>query len=165
MAEDMAKQISQREKKKSHKLFITTESTEDEDEHIPETPEVKLTKESLTPEQTMVISPKDSSAKLFHKEARNLDINANVSHTDVNVSMGDGESKTAAQGNIDSLVSLPPQITPITPFTSTTDPPTFENIINQPFTSIFSFQSTDPSKTNSPGKDSSFMETDIDNEV
>ncbi|CAI9267233.1 unnamed protein product [Lactuca saligna] len=37
MAEDMAKQISQREKKKTRKLVMATESTEDEDERIPET--------------------------------------------------------------------------------------------------------------------------------
>ncbi|CAI9272958.1 unnamed protein product [Lactuca saligna] len=161
MAEDMAKQFSQREKKNTQKLIITTESTEDEGERILETPEANLHKESSTPEQTMVIPPEDSSAKSSHEEARTSDINENLSHTDVNVNMGEGDVKTEAQGNPDTIVSLPPQIRPIT---STTDSPTFKNIINQTFTSIFYSQSTDPPKTNSPSKDSIFMEMDTDNE-
>ncbi|CAI9286378.1 unnamed protein product [Lactuca saligna] len=43
-----------------------------------------------------------------------------------------------------TFVSLRPYIIPTT---STTESPTFENIINQPFTSIFSSQSTVPPKT------------------
>ncbi|CAI9276979.1 unnamed protein product [Lactuca saligna] len=44
-----------------------------------------------------------------------------------------------------NFVSLPPFIIPTT---STTDSPTFQKIIDQPFTSIFSSQSTDPPKSN-----------------
>ncbi|CAI9300095.1 unnamed protein product [Lactuca saligna] len=94
----MAKQISQREKKKkTRKLVITTTSTKDEDERILETPEANLNKESSTPEQTMVIPPKDSFAKSSHEEARTSYINENVSHIDVNVNMGDGDAETEAQ--------------------------------------------------------------------
>ncbi|CAI9270043.1 unnamed protein product [Lactuca saligna] len=70
--------------------------------------------------------------------------------------MGEGdiskESTQAPQGTpivisvepiTNTFVSLPPYIIPTT---STTESPTFENIVNQPFTSIFSSQSTDPSK-------------------
>ncbi|CAI9282199.1 unnamed protein product [Lactuca saligna] len=87
-------QISKRETKKTRNLVMTIESTEDEDERIPETPKANLKKESSNPEQTMVIPAEDSSAKSSHEEARTSDINANVSHTDVNVNMDEGDLKT-----------------------------------------------------------------------
>ncbi|CAI9299849.1 unnamed protein product [Lactuca saligna] len=82
--------------------------------------------------------------------------------------MGEENSNNAAKGNpssivSDSFISLPPQITPIVPITSTTDSPTFANIISQPFTNLFSSQSTDPPTTTSPIKDS-FMDTENDSE-
>ncbi|CAI9303638.1 unnamed protein product [Lactuca saligna] len=91
--------------KKTQKLGMTTESTEDEDERIPKTPEVNLNKESSTPEQTMVIPPKDLSSRSSHEEARTSDINANISHTDVNVNIGEIDSNTDAQAKVVSKVS------------------------------------------------------------
>ena len=135
----MAKHISQKnKKKKTRKLVISNESTED-DEWIPETPEANLNTECSNPEQTIVIPPEASVSKSSHEEARTIDVPVNVSNTDTNVTMGEGDSKIDNQGNPDTIitetfVSLPPQIIPIT---STIDSPTFENIINQPFTSIF----------------------------
>lgn len=79
--------------------------------------------------------------------------------------MGEEGQKDAIQGNpisttSETFVSLPLQITPVT---STTNSPTFEHIINQPFTSIFSSQSTDPPKSILPVDETIVMETDTDN--
>ncbi|CAI9302133.1 unnamed protein product [Lactuca saligna] len=84
---------------------------------------------------------------------------------DADVTMGEDALHTGDKGKpLDItpyiLVSLPPQLTPIIPITSTTDSPTFENISKQPITSLFSSQSTDPPTTTSPIQDSSFMETE-----
>lgn len=145
---------------------MTIESIEDEDERIPKTPEANLNKEISTPEQTTIIPPEISIPKSSHEEARTSDIPVNVSNMSTNVTMGEGDSKKDEQGNPDSviletLVSLPPQITPIT---STIYSPTFQNIINQPFTSIFSSKSTDPPNVNSPVQETILMETETDNE-
>ncbi|CAI9260639.1 unnamed protein product [Lactuca saligna] len=138
-ATDMAKHISKKKKKKS-KMIISSESTTDEDETIPETPEVDLHKQSSTPAQTDVIPPEDSVAKSVSEEARNPDILVNDVISEI-------------------VVSFPPQLTPIVPTTSTTDSPTFENIIKQPITSLFSSQSTYPPTTTSPIQDSNFKDT------
>lgn len=87
---------------------------------------------------------------------------------DTNFIMGKDTSKTAALGITstivsDSFISLPPQITPIIPTTSTKDSPTFTHIISHPFTTLFSSQSTDPPTTTSPLKDS-FEQTELESE-
>ncbi|CAI9260818.1 unnamed protein product [Lactuca saligna] len=139
-ATDMAKHISKKKKKKS-KMIISSESTADDDETIPETPEVNLHKETSTPAHTYIIPPEDSVAKSLSKEAQTSDIIVNVSNTDANVIMGEDDSKNETQGKpstvtSETFVSFPPQITPIIPTTSTTNSPTFENIIKQPITSL-----------------------------
>ncbi|CAI9263901.1 unnamed protein product [Lactuca saligna] len=138
-AADMAKHLSKKKKKKSRKLVTTNESTE-EDERIPKTPDLDLIKALSTPEQTSVIPPEDLNVKSSNEATRTLDIPVHVSNTDTNVNMGEAGPKDDIQGNpistnSETFVSLPPQITLVT---STTDSPTFINIINQPFTSIFS---------------------------
>ncbi|CAI9298591.1 unnamed protein product [Lactuca saligna] len=119
---------------------------------------------------TTVIPPEDSVDKSFFKEAQTSDILAHVSNMDANVIMGEDDSKKDEQGKpshvtSETFVSFPPQITPIIPITSTTDSPTFENIIKHPFTSLFSSQSTDPPTTTSPIQASIFMETENEYEV
>ncbi|CAI9282874.1 unnamed protein product [Lactuca saligna] len=163
-AEDMAKHLSKKKKKKSRNLVITNESTE-EDERIPETPNLDLIKELSTPEQTSIIPPEVSNVKSSNEATRTLDITVHVSNMDTNVNMGEEDPKDDIQGNpisttFETFVSLPPQISTVT---STTDSPTFEHIINQPFTSIFSSQSTDPPKSISPIDETILMETDTDN--
>ncbi|KAL7592159.1 hypothetical protein Lser_V15G33908 [Lactuca serriola] len=61
-ATDMDKHISKKKKKK-RKIIISSESTADEDETIPETPEADLHKQSSTLTQTDVISTEDLVAK------------------------------------------------------------------------------------------------------
>ncbi|CAI9303035.1 unnamed protein product [Lactuca saligna] len=127
----MAKQISK--KKKKSKVIISSESTADENETIPETPEADLQKVSSHP------APTDA----------NVTICEDASHTTVPCKTLDVTPYI--------IVSLPPQLTPIIPTTSRTDSPTFENIIKQPITSLFSSKSTDPPTTTSPIQDSSVM--------
>ncbi|CAI9280907.1 unnamed protein product [Lactuca saligna] len=97
-ATDMAKHISKKKKKKG-KMIISSESTVDEDETIPETPEANLNKETSALAQTAVIPPKDSVAKSLSEEARTSDILVNVSNTDANVIMGEDDSKKENQEN------------------------------------------------------------------
>ncbi|CAI9277771.1 unnamed protein product [Lactuca saligna] len=150
----MAKHMSKKKKKKTRTMIISTESIDDEDERIPETPEANLQKDTSTPQIT-VIPPEDSVAKSFTKEARTSNILAHVSNMHVNVIMGQDDSNKDEQGKPSNVTSetfvfFPPQITPVIPITSTTDSPTFENVIKHPFTSLFSSQSTDPPTTTSP---------------
>ncbi|CAI9261298.1 unnamed protein product [Lactuca saligna] len=156
-AEDMAKKISKKKKKtKKRQLVIPTESSKEEEGL--ETPELEPIIEPTFPEKIVVIQPEVSSTKSSHDDVRTLDINANVSDTGVNVIMGEGdlskETTQPPQGTpitisvepiTSTFVSLPPYIIPTT---STTDSPTFQNIIDQPFTSIFSSQSNHPPKAN-----------------
>ncbi|CAI9276555.1 unnamed protein product [Lactuca saligna] len=92
---DMAKQISK--KKKKSKMIISSESTADEDETIPETPKSDIYKKSSTPAPEDVIPPNDSVAKSVSEEARTSDILVNVSNTDANVIMGEDASHKADQ--------------------------------------------------------------------
>ncbi|CAI9271573.1 unnamed protein product [Lactuca saligna] len=160
-AEDVAKQLTQKKKKKSRKLIIATTSIEDE-ERIPKTSEDDLVKQGSIPEDISVIPPEVSHVKSSHEATQTSDITLDVSNMDTNVNMGEEGTKTAAQGtpNVtsDILVSLPS-------VTSTTDSPTFHNIINTHFTSIFSLQSTDPPKPTSPVDDTMMLENETDNEV
>ncbi|CAI9299404.1 unnamed protein product [Lactuca saligna] len=84
---------------------------------------------------------------------------------DANVTLGEDASHIGDKGKPSDvtpyiIVSLPPQLTHVIPTTSTIDSPTFENIIKQPITSLFSSQSTDPPTTTSLIQDSSFIETE-----
>ncbi|CAI9262823.1 unnamed protein product [Lactuca saligna] len=63
-AKDMAKHISKK-KKKTSTVIISTESTDNEDEWILETPTANLQKDTSTTSQTAVIPPEDSVAKSF----------------------------------------------------------------------------------------------------
>ncbi|CAI9269812.1 unnamed protein product [Lactuca saligna] len=153
----MAKKISKKKKKtKKRQSVIPRKSSKEED--MPETPEPEPIIESTSRANTIVIQPKVSSAKLSHEEVRTSDISANISDTGVYVIMGEGD--------LSKEITQPPQGTPVTvsfepitstfvslpsfiiPTTSPIDSPTFQNTIDQPFTSIFSSQSTDPPKAN-----------------
>ncbi|CAI9296672.1 unnamed protein product [Lactuca saligna] len=162
---DITKQISQ---KKQRRVILSSESTAYEGEIIPETSEEALIKDSSKLDTSVSTPPEASIAKIVTVEARTSDIPVNISEMDTNVIMGDDDSNKAAKGNplsvvSDSSISLPPQITLIVPITSTTDSPTFANILSQPFTTLFPSQSTDPPTTTSPIKDS-FMDTENESE-
>ncbi|CAI9302475.1 unnamed protein product [Lactuca saligna] len=166
IATDMEKQISQ---KKRRRVILSSESTADEGEIIPETLKATLIKDSSQLDTSVSTPPEALFAKTVSVEARTSDIPVNISDMDTNVIMGEDDSNKAAKGNpssvvSDSFISLPTQITPIVPITSTTDSPTFGNIISQPFTSFFSSQSTDPPATTSPIKDS-FIDTENESEI
>ncbi|CAI9262920.1 unnamed protein product [Lactuca saligna] len=132
---DMEKNLSQPKKKKTkkpRKIVSSSESTE-EDERVPETPEVTSILTSSIPETTIIITPEVSIAKSIFEEVRISGLGKNV-------------SKDADQGPFiftpfESFVSVTPTST--IPLTSTTISPTFEHILNQPITSMFSSQSTD----------------------
>ncbi|CAI9290482.1 unnamed protein product [Lactuca saligna] len=165
-AEDMAKHLSKKKKTKKRKFVILTESSEDEE--VIETPEATPIIEPSSPKKTTVIPLGVSSAKSFHEEARTSDIPTHISDTDVNVTMGEGDLHKEAPKSVhgtpvilpietitSTSISLPPHIIPNT---SSTDSPTFENIINQPFTTIFSSQSTNPPQ---PMEESENEETEV----
>ncbi|CAI9293890.1 unnamed protein product [Lactuca saligna] len=165
MAADMAKHISE---KKKHKLIHSSNSTVDEIEVIPKTPETVLINESSKVDTLVTQPPEVSIAKTITMEARTSDIPVNIFDMDINVIMGEDTSNNEAKGNTsnvvsESLISLPSQITPIIPTTSTTDSRTFTHIISHPFTTLFSSQLTDPPTTTSPLKDS-FLETKNESE-
>ncbi|CAI9271247.1 unnamed protein product [Lactuca saligna] len=165
LAADMAKQLS---KKKKRRVILTLESTADEGETIPETPEADLLKDSSHVDTSVITPPEVSLAKTITVEARTSDIPVNIFDMDTNVIMGEDDSNKQTKGNpsnvvSDSFISLPSHTTPIIPTTSTTDSPTFANIISQPFTTLFPSQSTDPQTTTSPIKDS-FMDTENESE-
>ncbi|CAI9260678.1 unnamed protein product [Lactuca saligna] len=117
----MAKQIS---KKKKRRVILSSEFTADEGETIPETPEADLIKDSSQLDTSVSTPPEVSIAKTVTVEARTSDIPVNISDMDTNVIMGEDDSNKATKGNpssvvSDSFISLPPQITPIVPLTST----------------------------------------------
>ncbi|CAI9300237.1 unnamed protein product [Lactuca saligna] len=133
-ATDMAKHILK--KKKKGRLIISSESTTDENETILDTPEADLQKDD-------VILPEVSIAKTIYVEEQTSDIFVNISNMDASVTMGEDASHVADKGKSsdvtpDTTVSLPSQVTPIIPTTSTTDSPIFANIIQQPFTYMLS---------------------------
>ncbi|CAI9261434.1 unnamed protein product [Lactuca saligna] len=142
--EDMAKHLSQPKKKKTKKARKIVSSSEsiEEDERVPETPEITSILTSSIPEITVKITPEVSISKSIFEEVRTSGFGENV-------------SKDANQGPFistpfESLVSVTP--TSAIPLTSTTISPSFEHIINQPITSMFSSQSTDTNKPTSPTK-------------
>ncbi|CAI9294018.1 unnamed protein product [Lactuca saligna] len=154
--EDMTKHITQRKNKKTRKLVISKKSTEDKEE-VPETPEANLNQEISSPEKTIAIPPEVLVAKSVPEEVRTSDITVNVSNTDANDTMGEGDLKTEAQGNPNTIVSLSLYNLPNP---SSTHSPTFYNILNQPFTTLFSSQSTGPPKIDSPKPNSPIIESD-----
>ncbi|CAI9287135.1 unnamed protein product [Lactuca saligna] len=114
---------------------------------------MKIKRRKLVLQKTSVIPPEVSLTKSSHEEVRISDIITHVSDTDVNVTMGEGDSTKQppmiTQGiietsSVNTLVSVPPFIIPTIPVSSS---PTFDHIINQPITSLFSSQSTDPLKS------------------
>ncbi|CAI9281857.1 unnamed protein product [Lactuca saligna] len=114
-----------------------------------------------TPEKTKVIPPGVSNSESFHVKVHTLGITFNICNMEANVTMGDRVSNTTTQGNaslvvsstfetplVDTTISLPSFIIP----TSTKSPPsthspTFDNIMQQPITSLFPSQSTEVPKT------------------
>lgn len=149
-AKDMAKHISKKIKKQ--KLSLQDPSSEDKEE-VPETPEIELYMTVSTPKKIQFIPTEDSLTKSYNEEVRTSDINAHVSDTDANVIMGEIDLNTKllllTQGiyeisTINMSVSLPPYIIFVAPITNS---PTFDHVINHPFTSLFSSQSTDPPKS------------------
>lgn len=104
------------------------------------------------PEQTSVIPPEVSYAKSNMKEVGTLDINADICDIDVNVNKGDGISTSFAVSStfktfgIDTTTSLPPYVAP-TSLPISICSPTFQNILNQPITSLFPLQSTEGPKS------------------
>ncbi|CAI9279740.1 unnamed protein product [Lactuca saligna] len=138
-AEDMAKHISKKQRKKLQKCVIKDDSTEDE--VIPKTPisitstvatifHVIMTIEpSQVSTQTPIVltPPVVSDVETTHPQG--------TSHTIV--------SSTFETSTIDTSTTLPPFVsTPID-----THSPTFDNILDQPITSLFSSQSTKPPVT------------------
>ncbi|CAI9285071.1 unnamed protein product [Lactuca saligna] len=95
----MAKRTSKKKKKsKTRKLVIPTESSEAE-AVIETTTSPKIS----SPEKTIVIPPDVSTTKSLHEEVRTSDIPTNVSNTDVNVTMGEGDlSKDTSQAQQES---------------------------------------------------------------
>ncbi|CAI9268694.1 unnamed protein product [Lactuca saligna] len=109
MVADMAKHIS---KNKQRKLLLSSDSTADEIELIPETPETVLLKESSKADTSMTQPPEVSIAKTVTVEARTSDITVNIFDMDTNVIMGENTSNYVAKGNTsnvisESLISLP----------------------------------------------------------
>ncbi|CAI9296059.1 unnamed protein product [Lactuca saligna] len=156
MAADMARRLSQ---KKRRKLIISSDSTADDTEVIPETPEATLIIDSSKADASVTQPSEVLIAKTIPVEDRTSNITVNISDMGKNFIIGVDIVKTEAQGITSTIVSdyfisLPSQITPIIPTTSTTDSPTFTHIISHPFTTLFSSQSTDPPTTTSPLKDS-----------
>ncbi|CAI9269887.1 unnamed protein product [Lactuca saligna] len=142
LAADMAKQLS---KKKKRRVILTSESTAEEGETVPETLETVLIKYSSRVDTSVITPPEVSIAKTVTVEARISGIPINITDMDTNVIMGEDDSNKATKGNpsnvvSDSFISLPSQIAPIIPITSTIDSPTFSNIISQPFTTYFPSQ-------------------------
>ncbi|CAI9299159.1 unnamed protein product [Lactuca saligna] len=165
LAANMAKQLS---KKKKQIVILTSESAADEGETILETPEADLLEDSSHVDTFVITPPEVSLAKTVIVEAQTSDIPVNIYDMDTNFIMGEDESNKETKGNHsnvvpDSFISLPSHITPIIPTTSTTDSPTFANIISQPFTTLFPSQSNDPQTTTSLIKDS-FMDTKNESE-
>ena len=119
-----------------------------EGEKVPETHEATILQSTSILEKTKVTPPEVSLTKSFIAEVQTSDINSHVYDTDVNVIMGEGNSNkeivVSTQGipvSSDTFVSLPPFIVPIT---NTTNSPTFETILTQPITTLFSSQTIEP---------------------
>lgn len=163
LAEDMAKKI----KKKKRRVVI-----EDEDEVVPDSPvqdtdpiisspkkaspiplNVEVTGDVdhlkvSTPMKADVIPHKISNTESVTEEVRTSGIPTNISNMDTNVNMGEGVHHNEAHGNPLIILSSTFDTSTISPTTSLppfqTNSLNFENIIDQPITSLFSSQSIDP---------------------
>ncbi|CAI9271632.1 unnamed protein product [Lactuca saligna] len=91
---DMEKQLS---KKKKRRVILTSESTTDEGETIPETPKAVLIKASSHMDTSVITPPKVLLAKTVTVEARTSDIPINISDMDTNVIMGEDDSNKATK--------------------------------------------------------------------
>ncbi|CAI9262672.1 unnamed protein product [Lactuca saligna] len=103
-------------------------------------------------------------------EGRSLNIVENLSNKDLNVTMGEENSRSTIET---STIAPPPPFSP--PPTSTIIQktvcvlsPTFQGVINQPITSLFSFQSTDQETPSNEDKEEdemvAFDELEFDHE-
>ena len=124
----------------------------------------------FVPEHTSVLPPEVLIAESVSEEVRTSGIPTNISHVDVNANMGDGMSTHEAQGTstvvtssipvsivlsstikttiLDTSISLPPFITPTpTSLPASSTSPIYHNILNQPITSLFPYQSTEGTKS------------------
>ncbi|CAI9263102.1 unnamed protein product [Lactuca saligna] len=77
---------------KKRKLVLQNESSKDEE--VPETPEAILSKTILSLEKTQVTPPEVLLTKSSYEEVQISDITTNVSDTNVNVTMGEGDMHT-----------------------------------------------------------------------
>ncbi|CAI9296860.1 unnamed protein product [Lactuca saligna] len=130
---DMAKHILRKQKKKLRKLVLNDESTKDE---VLQDPPVTTSQVDTSNIEMIVVS---SSVSQPERIIVSLPLTTNVETT---LSQGTPiiVSLTFETSTIDTTITLPPFVT--TPLD--THSPTSENIINQPVTSLFSSQSTDP---------------------
>ncbi|CAI9282731.1 unnamed protein product [Lactuca saligna] len=94
LAADMAKQLS---KKKKQRVILTSESTAEEGETIPETPKTVLFKDSSHVDTSVITPPQVSISKTVTLEARTSGIPVNISDMDKNVIMGKDDSNKATQ--------------------------------------------------------------------
>ncbi|CAH1435832.1 unnamed protein product [Lactuca virosa] len=102
------------------------------------------------PEKTIITPPWVSHSKSNMEEEKTSNINVNLSNKDVNVHMGDGSSTTT----VDTTAVPPPPLHLSPPKTSTILPisilvvsPTFQAVMNEPITSLFSSQSIEVENT------------------
>ncbi|CAI9286464.1 unnamed protein product [Lactuca saligna] len=114
-----------------------------------------------TPKQTMVKPLGVSTTESIIEEVRTSGITANISNMDANFNKGDGVLNNEAQGNpslivsttfetsvVDTTISLPRFLIPTSSeIPTSTHSPTFDNVMQQPITSLFPSQSTKTLKT------------------
>ncbi|CAI9273886.1 unnamed protein product [Lactuca saligna] len=131
-AEDMAKHISKKQKKKLRKLVINDESTEEE---VAKDPPVTTFQDTSNMEMLVL------SSQISQPEPLIVSLPL---VTNVKTSQPQGTpiivSFLFETSTIDILTKLPPFVTT----SLDTNTPTFDNILNQPITSLFSSQSTEP---------------------
>lgn len=157
-AHDVAKHIT--EERYKWKFIVRDDLSENK--AIPETPLVSTSLMVIstpiissvsyvtTVEPTVTIPLEIMVSKSVTEEAPISNINANVSNMGVHVSVDILQPISLSSSlpliTSSSLASLPPFILPI--FTVTTSP-IFDNILQQPITTLFPSQSTEPSKPHS----------------
>ncbi|CAI9271141.1 unnamed protein product [Lactuca saligna] len=117
-------------------------TAEDMAKHLsqPKKKKTKKARKIVSSKTTVIVTPEVSIAKSIFGEVRTSGLGENV--------LKDAYQGPFISTPFESLVFVTP--TSNTPLTSTTISPTFEHIINQPITSMFSYQSTDTPKPTSP---------------
>lgn len=100
-------------------------------------------------EQTIFIPPEVSYSKSNIKEDETSNINVNLSYKDTNVTMGDeGSTNTMyTSTGLPPPPTSPPQISTMLPTFTAIVSPTFEKVMQDPITTLFSSQSTDTDNT------------------